>query len=889
VGINQNAHPVNRLFLFLLFILTTLISGCQFFQSHFITDPDYRSRVEQRFEEQRHACSHREAALFEVFNQDLSLQEREALSFLYAYAPTSDMADYDGEFFLHNVRTSLEIRDFFPWGKEVPEEIFRHFVLPIRVNNESLDSSRWIFFEELKERLQGLDMERAALEVNHWCHEKVMYRGTDGRTSSPLNTVKTAFGRCGEESTFTVAAMRAVGIPARQCYTPRWAHSDDNHAWVEVWVNGKWHFLGACEPEPRLNMGWFAGPSLRTMLVSTNVYGEYFGPEEVLVRNRFFTRINLLPNYTQTKVVKALVLDSLGQPAVGARVDFCLYNYAEFFPLTSVTTGSDGLAFFTTGFGDLVVWASRNNQFDLAKLDCRISDTLSLRLNANPRLAIQELDLVPPVEKDPVIEVGEEEKRLNATRLKMEDSIRDLYVASFPNLESTLAFAQETATDPERLSSIIRKARGNAGEIQALIRQVKPAQRPMLLSFLESISEKDLHDATASTLFEHFDLGMKLPMPEGIEKEDFARFVLSPRIGLEYLRPFQEVILAARLPNPNPHTGGDPQALVRWILKELVINDSANSYRSPISPAGVLALRAADRPSRDVFFVAVCRSLGLPARLEPASRKPQCWQDGGWQTISFEAGVKPAPQGRIRFETNVPPEVFFPVYSTHFAIGRRTAGLFQTLDYEADPILSRFPAEVSVESGEYMLVAGNRLSNGTVLAHLEFFDLQPNQSHTLLLQQRLPRNGYAPLGRVATDAALTIAGQKTSLDALMNNKPIVLFWPEPGKEPTRHVLAELEPLRKELEQAGAHFLIPLSGNAQAAFRKDVLPFLPSNTQLINPQPELLTQLAQACRKQEPFAYPVVAFIRPGGEIWFFNSGYSIGTGQALLRLFKDAK
>ena len=32
---------------------------------------------------------------------------------------------------------------------------------------------------------------------------------------------------------------------SRQVYTPRWAHTDDNHAWVEAWVNGKWYFLGA--------------------------------------------------------------------------------------------------------------------------------------------------------------------------------------------------------------------------------------------------------------------------------------------------------------------------------------------------------------------------------------------------------------------------------------------------------------------------------------------------------------------------------------------------------------------------------------------------------------------------------------------------------------------
>ncbi len=88
------------------------------------------------------------------------------------------------------------------WGKNVTDELFRHFVLPIRVNNENLDDSRKVFYGELKERVKGLSMKDAILEVNHWCHEKVVYRPSDARTSSPLASVKTAYGRCGEESTF---------------------------------------------------------------------------------------------------------------------------------------------------------------------------------------------------------------------------------------------------------------------------------------------------------------------------------------------------------------------------------------------------------------------------------------------------------------------------------------------------------------------------------------------------------------------------------------------------------------------------------------------------------------------------------------------------------------
>ena len=66
-----------------------------------------------------------------------------------------------------------------PWGKSVPDSIFYHFVLPVRVNNENLDTARIVFYNELKGRVQEMSMKDAILEVNHWCHEKVSYRPSD--------------------------------------------------------------------------------------------------------------------------------------------------------------------------------------------------------------------------------------------------------------------------------------------------------------------------------------------------------------------------------------------------------------------------------------------------------------------------------------------------------------------------------------------------------------------------------------------------------------------------------------------------------------------------------------------------------------------------------------
>ncbi len=255
--------------------------------------------------------------------------------------PIGDLTDYEGDLYLRSVRSTFKAQQEMPWGDSIPEDIFRHFVLPIRVNNETLDESRIVFYDELKDRVKNLSLHDAILEVNHWCHEKVVYTPSDARTSSPMASVKTAYGRCGEESTFTVAALRAVGIPARQVYTPRWAHTDDNHAWVEAWVDGKWHFMGACEPEPVLDLGWFNGPAYRGMLMHTKAFGRYNGPEEVMSVTANYTEINVIDNYAPTAKAYVTVVDASGSPVEPADVEFKIYNYAEFYSVATKKTDKE--------------------------------------------------------------------------------------------------------------------------------------------------------------------------------------------------------------------------------------------------------------------------------------------------------------------------------------------------------------------------------------------------------------------------------------------------------------------------------------------------------------------------------------------------------------------
>lgn len=153
---------MNRaIYLFVFFAV--LLSACK--ESGVIKDSSARHRIESDLKSKQEEVAN--DTLFSVFQKPMTADEKDAISFLYAYMPLGDITDYNGELFLSSVKTSLKAKEEMPWGDSIPDDIFRHYVLPLRINNENLDSSRVVFYDELKDRVKGLSMYDAVLEVNH--------------------------------------------------------------------------------------------------------------------------------------------------------------------------------------------------------------------------------------------------------------------------------------------------------------------------------------------------------------------------------------------------------------------------------------------------------------------------------------------------------------------------------------------------------------------------------------------------------------------------------------------------------------------------------------------------------------------------------------------------
>lgn len=880
---------MKRLFLLLL---PLLIASCVQ-EKPLITNPDRLSDINKMLKVQKELTSNAQLPIWNILENPASENEGQAMQFLYAYMPLSDLADYPPQFMQANVRQSLEARKDAPWGKIIPEDEFLHFVLPLRVNNENLDSFRLVYYAEIKARIAGLPMKEAALEINHWCHEKVNYRGTDSRTSAPMSTIRKSFGRCGEESTFTVTAMRTAGIPARQVYTPRWAHTDDNHAWVEVWIDGKWHYMGACEPDAELDRGWFSEPAQRTMLVHTRCYGRYFGKEEVLDTQGRFSELNLTTNYARTKKVTVAVKDENNQPVSGAKVEFKLYNYAEFYPLATLLTNNNGTANFTTGMGDLLVWASHQDKFAFQQLHVASTDTLMITLTSKELPAnVQNYDLVPPQVANALLPLPETVRKHNDERLAREDAIRNKYISTFKDSAWILNYANDHHLPADTLLRVVRLSYGNWQELINYLDNNVQVNRKNLLTLLFGISDKDLSDTKAAILTDHLQTTRPLGQLSGISKTIFEQYVLAPRIDLELLtnwRGFLQTKLEAGMAEKAQK---DISVLTHWINTNIRIDPVANKHsRAPLTPVGVYNVRVADPLSRDIFFVAACRTFGIPARLNPETRIPEYFKENKWYRAGFESK---SSQPEIGFLTiQLPEQETMPQYSIHFTIARIEAGVAKSLEFEEGRAAKDFQKEIPLETGKYLLINGKRISNGAVLSTVTGFEITKNQKTAIGLQLRREVNTLKSMGRMDTGSIhLTDIGSGATglFSNLQSGKNVALMLLDPNNEPSRHLLHDLTPYLKQFNVWDGVFIFVANREKARETKIFTIYQLPNHSRLAeDSNQELEKAIASINNSKQPITLPVVFLVSASGELYPVSSGYTIGIGETLLNQLKTLK
>ena len=700
----------------------------------------------------------------EQFLEGLCGRRRAAMEFLFTHLPLSDLDCYDRSLFLEFSDHAIALRESAPWCAELDDEIFYHYVLFPRVNDEDLSFHREIFRAALWDRIAALPTaEERILAVNRWCHEIASYEMQDDRTASPLTVYRSGSGRCGEESAFLVSALRSIGIPARQVYSPRWAHCDDNHAWVEALCDGRWRFLGACEPEPILDRGWFNSPASRALLVHSRV----FGPSDHPLHGRLIETDGCVTWYNQTSryaltEAQRIRVERNGRGAAGARIAIQVLNESSFHTIAQLTADENGEAVIELGLGDFHIFASLG-EFS-AERDCRTGDVIALQLESIHNIGEYWHDVDYTAPSDAPINpspLGDVLKARRAADLAEGRRLREQRIAAMCPAE-------------HRASDLISAAHGNAAEILTFLQRSEDPRREQML---RALTNKDLRDATAEILESH----LRALTPQGELQDDiYISFVLSPRIELEPLTAWREILPTFFSEEQRTIFHEDPTAL--WqTLSEQINTDIPHRYRNLVwTPIHALRAKRCDDRSLRILYVALLRALGVPARLRAEDSVPEFLHGGVWHTVRTEH------RGTLRLFCDPPL-----IYRQNWTLSRRVQNGWELI-YPSCTVWKDGKWESPLPEGEYRVITSVRMPNGNQFAAFRNLAVTAEETTELSLQLR----SYALSDLLRHQQLPPLSAHSLTGDSIENifhtdGRPTLLLWLEEGSEPTEHVLGEL--------------------------------------------------------------------------------------------------
>ncbi len=776
-----------------------------------------------------------------------------AIAHLKAALPEADLAQMDEGYLEAVARHALTIRASVPWGASLPEDIFRIYTLFPRVNNERLTFYHEAIAALLMPRLVGLSMGEAALAVNHWCFEQATYRSTSARTASPLTVMRAGSARCGEESTLAVSAMRSVGLPARQCYVPRWAHCDDNHAWIEVWIDGAWRYMGACEPEMVLDSGWFTSAASRAMLVHTRAYGMPLVGERVeAVNGREFT-INRTAAYAPTALVRVRVTDR-GAPRSDVRVLFELCNMAEFFSICEKLTGPDGCADLLTGLGSLRVRALDGEKSVWTVLDARQSQECALDLKDAVALepGPRHFRLIPPAE----------------TRIQPAPAPGPALTAHLDKLRRAARLREERLAGWKTGNPYADRAGGNAPEILAFLADERyPEAEKKLL--LDSLSEKDFYDVDRATLSDALENA--LPWKGDFEESVWQKYLLCPRVANEELWPVRRALKGAlpALKTPQEIWAFASNAVqVRKLAPPAVFPDSLMALSRGFTNA----------PGLDVLFVAACRASGIPARLNPATGEKEYFENGNFVPLLADAAAAGASL-TLTTDAELP-------YFERFTLSRAKGGRDWTLDYEGMALKGR--KTLQLRPGNYRLTVVTRQIDGTVDGTI--LPLTLGEGEALKIHVTPPPDGTREKLLCATLPPLSASAPDRKPRALpMPGSRALVAFLAPGEEPTEHFLVELTERKAEFVRRGVavHLIVDEPANASHPRLRALLDGFPGAEVLVSRDAAALLDWHRALHCGD-LRRPFAAAIDGEGKGLFAFSNYFVGSVRALINILDCA-
>lgn len=624
------------------------------------------------------------------------------MAFLIAYEEDAKLAATDPQTIISNYTQILELVQ--KEGLNYSPEFFLSYVAKQSVSDERLTAYRKAMLDDgLSVALSISDPMDRYREVSSWCVEKLQFQQTSGRDQSPLDITQNSLtGRCEEMQILFVAAARTVGIPSRPASTPWWAHTDNNHAWAEVYINGAWHYTGDMDSAYWLDQTWFSGLVDKTVLILTA--GSLPAKEdEVLSKGRYESVINSTPNYTgeRGRSISIDCVDELGQPLGDTRIGIMVYNWSALRPITILKTDAKGRLNFSTGSGDFYISAFNEGKkaLHLIRASEKRGIGLTIPLSEKELGPIDTMLYYPANHKD----------RQSAPEAYREDvqARKALWQAQLDAWE-----ARAQASDLQDSLNVAINTRGNFPAYQAF-RQKYAVVEDDFLKLLASSDPKFLWQADAA-LFEAFYHFWQDQEAETTDE------LFSPTAYYEELPIARITDQGARLyPDNFIHKGKDARErlnkTLHW-LKQVYKIDEEKALSGLLRTDIAARQRCLTSYQYRILAISVLKANGIPAEFTRLPDNILVYLEDDWHYYNLKEDAFTQEQEQAKASTlcqiaiNDEDGIPLPATSQQLSLCQYVDGIFYTLNSSFEE-LSRGRFRVQVPANDLYLQFGYRVSD----------------------------------------------------------------------------------------------------------------------------------------------------------------------------------
>ncbi len=285
--------------------------------------------------------------------------------------------------------------------------------------------------------------------------------------------------------------------------------------------------------------------------------------------------------------------------------------------------------------------------------------------------------------------------------------------------------------------------------------------------------------------------------------------------------------------------------------------------------------------SQKVLFVAIARTLGIPARLNPDNKVMEYWVND-----QFVSVLKQQKGGAVLTLKKEADAVWN--YYQNWTMGRLVGNEFVSLNltgrsWKGDTL------ELALIPGTYRIITTNRLPNGNQFAWEKTFTIKEGgqREETLRLRE-------AQLGDMLERISLPefevkdSAGNTVTCAELTKGGKKILMWLEESREPTEHILNEmLEHAEKFHEfENSISFMIRTPEAKQDPLLAKVLKMFP-NVSIYYDSFEENIELLGRRMYVDPDKLPLILVTNGESVGIYATSGYNVGTGDMLIRIMEE--